>query len=172
MKGRSRLSRETETCRHFQTVTAEWESLTGRAGSGGSDPAGLRAPESRSPGTETAPGKARRGTGRPDSASHKNASPVLALPGESRGRRTPPPAAVTGGRPEPGVSAAGWAWPPASGPGLLPRAEGATRLLVSHPDLAADLGADLHGRAELSPARSVPRGPGPGSGSHRRPRGY
>lgn len=49
------------------------------------------------------------------------------------------------------------------GPGPLPRAHGATRLLLSHPDLAADLGADLHGRAQPAPSRP---------GSHRRPRGY
>lgn len=83
--------------------------MKGPAGTGGSHPAELRDPRAASgPGglrraTVAAPGyrrhlaAARRGTGCPDSASYQNDSPAPALPGESQGRRTPRPAAVTGG---------------------------------------------------------------------------
>lgn len=92
-------------------MSAEWEPLTGPAGTEGSHPVQVRAaPRPGELCRAAAPGHSEqlpvgdRGTPTPPPT---KTTPAPALPGEPAGRRTPLPAAGTGagGWPEPGASA-------------------------------------------------------------------
>lgn len=97
----------------------------------------------------------------PPPPSPERREPGAARPAAAR------PSGVAGGNPDrqpsagPNPASGGW------GRALAAGTRGATRLLLSHPDLAADLRADLHGRAVPRrgppapvPARAVQRSAG------------